>query len=148
MKLCYFVKGSVKNACEMEGEFMKSIIETSLYLVLAAFICYIGIDFVSMNMRVSKINETAQYLSDYVEICGNSVKTQDEEYALDEETLSMIEENAKKNNMKITCDYVNSTENYAYYNINIEYVLTASVIGMTKTHSYKSMTRVPIEEAG
>lgn len=127
---------------------MKSIIETSLYLVIAAFICYIGIDFVSMNMRVSKINETSQYLSDYVEIYGTAVKSQEGGYMLDDKTLHTVEENGTQNNMKITCDYIDSTEKYAYYNINIEYMLTASVIGVKKTHSYKSMARVPIEGNG
>lgn len=49
---------------------MKNIIETSLYLFLMAFICFISIQFISMNQRVTKINEVSGYIENYIEAKG------------------------------------------------------------------------------
>lgn len=123
---------------------MKSILETSVYLVVAALICYIGIDFVSLNMKISKINETTQYMQDYVEIYGEAVAQEDGSLALDESTFSAIQSKAQQNNMTISYNYLSQTNEYIYYNLEISYELTMQTLGFQKSHTSNSLVRVAI----
>lgn len=54
---------------------MKSVLETSLYLFLMSFICFISIKFIAMNEDVTKVNELASYTENYIEAMG-SCKTE------------------------------------------------------------------------
>ena len=40
---------------------MKGIIETSVYLVIFALVCFFSIDFIRINQRVSDAGEISQY---------------------------------------------------------------------------------------
>ena len=51
---------------------MKSILETSLYLIVMVIITLISIDFITMNISVSKANEKKQYIQHMIEIYGKS----------------------------------------------------------------------------
>ena len=41
---------------------MKGIIETSVYLVIFALVCFFSIDFIRINQRVSDAGEISQYI--------------------------------------------------------------------------------------
>lgn len=121
---------------------MKSILETSVYLLIAAFICYIGIDFVSINMKVSKINEISQYMRDYIEVYGKAEIDVNGSYIIDSNTISAIRDKAQENNMMIEYEYTSSTEDYIYYDLYVSYNLRLSVLGFQKNHVYNSLVRV------
>lgn len=123
---------------------MKSILETSVYLLLAALICYIGIDFVSMNMRVTKVNEVSQYVRDYIEIYGQAEKNADGSYRIDDSTIAAISDKAQENNMTIQYEYTSSTENYIYYDLYIAYDLKMPVFGFQKNHVCNNLVRVAV----
>ena len=46
---------------------MKGIIETSVYLVIFALVCFFSIDFIRINQRVSDAGEISQYIENYIE---------------------------------------------------------------------------------
>lgn len=121
---------------------MKSILETSVYLLVAAVICYIGIDFISMNMKVSKINEVMQYMQDYIEVYGEAVEKEDGSYSLDENTFSVIRQKAQQNNMAVSYEYMSQTNEYVYYDLEISYVLKMSVFRFQKSYTGNSIVRV------
>lgn len=123
---------------------MKSILETSVYLLIASFICYIGIDFVSINMKVSKINEISQYMRDYIEIYGKAEIDADGSYIIDSNTISAVRDKAQKNNMVIAYEYASSTEDYIYYDLYVSYNLRLSVLGFEKSHMCNSLVRVAV----
>jgi len=51
---------------------MKGIIETSVYLVIFALVCFFSIDFIRINQRVSDAGEISQYIENYIEAyCGD-----------------------------------------------------------------------------
>ena len=45
---------------------MKGIIETSVYLVIFALVCFFSIDFIRINQRVSDAGEISQYIENYI----------------------------------------------------------------------------------
>lgn len=123
---------------------MKSILETSLYLLIAALICYIGIDFVSANMRVSQVNEVSQYLKDYIEIYGSAEPVPDGSYLLDSATLAAVSEKAAKSNMTVTYQYTAATREHIYYDLYVEYDLQMAVLGIQRKHICSSLVRVAV----
>ena len=51
---------------------MKGIIETSIYLIIFALVCFFSIDFIRINQRVSDAGEISQYVENYIEAyCGD-----------------------------------------------------------------------------
>ena len=48
---------------------MKGIIETSVYLVIFALVCFFSIDFIRINQRVSDAGEISQYIENYIDDC-------------------------------------------------------------------------------
>lgn len=49
---------------------MKTVLETSLYAILLAIICFISTDLIIMNMRVSQVNEDTKYIESFIEAYG------------------------------------------------------------------------------
>lgn len=49
---------------------MKGVLETSLYLIIMAWICVISTQFILMNGKVTKVNEVSTYIENYVEAKG------------------------------------------------------------------------------
>lgn len=121
---------------------MKSILETSVYLLVASLICYIGIDFISTNMRVSKINEVTQYMQDYIEVYGEAEVMEDGSYLLDENTFSVIRQKAQQNNMMVSYEYMSKTNEYVYYDLQITYDLKMSIFRLRKSYANNSIVRV------
>lgn len=117
---------------------MKSIVETSFYLLLLTIICYINIDFVMMNQQVSRVNELEQYIEDYIEVHG-SVHSGNQ---LDEKTWTAVKQKAADYGMKLTYAHVAATQMYTYFNIQLEYTMKAGLFKMEKTHTYRGLARV------
>ena len=119
---------------------MKSILESSIYLIIMALICLFSIDFVSMNMGVSKIGETEQYIEDYIELYGENRDNN----TLDEKTLAAINEKLKGTEMTFTYEYMSSTESHAYYNIHLTYNIQSRIFKFQKKHTFDGLARVDI----
>jgi uncharacterized protein YxeA len=126
---------------------MKSILETSIYLVVMTLICLIGIDFVIMNKQVTKANELVQYAKDYIEIYGQDVRAADGSTAIkmDEHTLQVLSEKAQSNHMMFSYVYEGQTDCYVYWKINMEYQMETLLFHMTKNHAYSCFVRSSID---
>lgn len=72
---------------------MKVPIETSIYLIVMALIALISIDFISMNMGVTRVSEMNNYVADYLEIYGES---NEDGTIINEETVHAINEKINK----------------------------------------------------
>lgn len=117
---------------------MKAMLETSMYLIVMAFICLISVDYVTMNMSVSKVNETERYIEHNLELYGASGP----DNTLDEETLTKVKEVTDQYGITFTYDYEDSADGYDYYNIHLRYSLRSRMFGLTKTHTYDGLVRV------
>lgn len=119
---------------------MKSILESSMYLIIMSLICLFSIDFVSMNMSVSKIGETEQYIEDYIELYGENLDNN----TLDEKTVSAINEKLKGTGMTFSYEYMSSTESHAYYDIHLTYNIRSRIFKFQKKHTFDGLARVNI----
>lgn len=54
----------------MSYEHMKSIIESSVYLIIMSIICIISLDFIFINKSICKGQELQQYIRDTILIYG------------------------------------------------------------------------------
>ena len=52
---------------------MKGIIETSIYLIIFALVCFFSIDFRRFNHRVGVAGEIRQHCENYIEACSGDV---------------------------------------------------------------------------
>ena len=121
---------------------MKIIIENSAYLIVMAIICLLSIDFISMNINVSHINETEQYIEDYIEMYGQC----QEDNSLDKSTIAEVQNYLCKRNMKFGYEYKTKTDKYAYYGISVEYELSSRVFGIKKSDTFDGLVRVEIDK--
>jgi len=119
---------------------VKSILESSIYLIIMSLICLLSIDFVSMNMSVSKVGEIEQYIENYIELYGEN----QENNTLDEATVLAINEKLKGMGMIFTYEYMSSTESHAYYNIYLTYNIKSRVFKFQKKHTFDGLARVDI----
>ena len=70
---------------------MKGIIETSVYLVIFALVCFFSIDFIRINQRVSDAGEISQYIENYIEAyCGDIPDSELSEEARDALCVSQV----------------------------------------------------------
>lgn len=119
---------------------MKVIIESSMYLIIMVLICLISIDFVSMNMGITNVGQLEQYVEDYIEL--NGVRQTDN--SLDAATVSAINEALKNENVTFTYEYIESTDDYAYYKVQVRYSLRSAMFNLGKTHTFDGIARVDI----
>lgn len=122
---------------------MKMMIETSAYCVIMCIACYLFIGFVQMNQQVNKVQEMTDYVQDYVELHGNSTKTENNQYEL--ETATQAEVDRKTQNMQIQCffDYDTETQDYIYYHLKVTYCLEMPFLNIRLPHTYDGMARTP-----
>lgn len=59
---------------------MKIVLESSIYAIFLAIICFISCDLIMMNMKVSKVNEDVQYVENYIEAYGTAETENDKKY--------------------------------------------------------------------
>ena len=92
---------------------MKSILETAAYLIVMAIIVFASLDFITMNMSVTKVNEVEKYIENCIELYGES--TEDNELTPD--TLAKVNDVTNDYGMSFSYEYDASTETYDYYKI-------------------------------
>ena len=130
---------------------MKTIIETSVYLIIMSLICLISLDFISLNQKITNINGIIQYTEDYIEIYGIAEKDSsgntlyvDGHPCLSESVIETVSDNLNSKGINISFNHADSTENYAYVNYTITYPLNLSLINYQGQHSYSGLARYSI----
>ena len=93
---------------------MKGIIETSVYLVIFALVCFFSIDFIRINQRVSDAGEISQYIENYIEAyCGDIPDSELSEEARDKK-LYVLARSVQKGGMRLTYGDVSRAGDYEY----------------------------------
>ena len=84
---------------------MKIVLESSIYAIFIAIICFISCDLIMMNMKVSKVNEDVQYVENYIEAYGTAETENDKKiyvwYKADENG-NTVYETVKSNGKDVT----------------------------------------------
>lgn len=84
---------------------MKIVLESSIYAIFLAIICFISCDLIMMNMKVSKVNEDVQYVENYIEAYGTAETENDKKiyvwYKADENG-NTVYETVKSNGKDVT----------------------------------------------
>jgi hypothetical protein len=107
-----------------------------------------GIEFVSMNQKVSKAGEVSKYIGDYVEIHGYADTDEYGNVVLASAVYSQIQEKAAQNQMEAVCVYYAETDRYIYYDMQLAYNLEVPIIGFSRKHYINSLVRVVRQENG
>ena len=81
---------------------MKGIIETSIYLIIFALVCFFSIDFIRINQRVSDAGEISQYVENYIEAYCGDVPDKELSMQLRNEKLDMLSRSVQEGGMKLT----------------------------------------------
>ena len=110
---------------------MKGIIETSVYLVIFALVCFFSIDFIRINQRVSDAGEISQYIENYIELS---------EEARDKK-LYVLARSVQKGGMRLTYGDVSRAGDYEYIEYTLEYPLSAAMFGYSSQHTYNGLAR-------
>ena len=111
---------------------MKGIIETSVYLVIFALVCFFSIDFIRINQRVSE-----NYIEAY---CGDIPDSELSEEARDKK-LYVLARSVQKGGMRLTYGDVSRAGDYEYIEYTLEYPLSAAMFGYSSQHTYKGLAR-------
>ena len=127
---------------------MKGIIETSVYLVIFALVCFFSIDFIRINQRVSDAGEISQYIENYKingiditeKIAGIEVMNMLLEEARDKK-LYVLARSVQKGGMRLTYGDVSRAGDYEYIEYTLEYPLSAAMFGYSSQHTYKGLAR-------
>lgn len=122
---------------------MKSILETAAYLIVMAIIVFASLDFITMNMSVTKVNEVEKYIENCIELYGES--TEDNELTPD--TLAKVNDVTNEYGMSFSYEYAASTETYDYYKIYLGYSLKSRMFRVGKSQTYDGLVRVVKSEA-
>ena len=109
---------------------MKGIIETSVYLVIFALVCFFSIDFIRINQRVSDAGEKSQDIPD----------SELSEEARDKK-LYVLARSVQKGGMRLTYGDVSRAGDYEYIEYTLEYPLSAAMFGYSSQHTYKGLAR-------
>ena len=123
---------------------MKSILETSIYLIIMALICMISIGYIAANRQISDVNSMAQYIKEYIEINGKWESTDSDSYRLKKETINDINKMMPEN-MEFEYEYKTKTEGYIYWNACIYYKLAIPGLSVSGKHPYKLLIRAVYE---
>ncbi len=119
---------------------MKTIIESSVYLLIMVLICLFSIDFISMNIGITQMGQIEQYVEDYIELNGKCLS----DNAIDESTIDAVNETLKQHNMTFSYEYVDCTESYAYYKVKVYYPLRSALFNLGKNHTFDGIARVEL----
>lgn len=119
---------------------MKSILETSMYLILMTLICVLSINYIIANRQVNSVNNTACFIKDFVEINGKWEYDEQSSYCLSKETLERIKEYMGEN-MQFEYTYAATTEGYIYFNACLYYEMSIPCFNISKKHPYKMLIR-------
>ena len=123
---------------------MKSILETSLYLIVMVIITLISIDFITMNISVSKANEKKQYIQHMIEIYGKS----EENHQFDSETIDKVKSELGGKDTLFDYEYMDSTQTHDYYRIYLKYGIQSNVFKIYKLHTFYGIVRLDKADIG
>lgn len=121
---------------------MKSIIESSVYLVIMALICIISLDFIFINKSICKGQELQQYIKDTMTIYADSSSS----HNIDNSTYEKVNSLAMQYNSSIDIAYFDTVNNYDYYNITIMYPVKSGIFNIEKLCSFSSIVPVIKED--
>ena len=119
----------------MSYEHMKSIIESSVYLIIMSIICIISLDFIFINKSICKGQELQQYIRDTILIYGESSST----HTIDDNTCQKINTLAEQYNSTVDISYFDTVNEHDYFNITIMYPVKS---GIQKNCTYNSIVSV------
>lgn len=117
---------------------MKSIIESSVYLVIMALICIISLDFIFINKSICKGQELQQYIKDTMTIYAESSSSHD----IDSSAYEKVNSLAIQYNSSVDISYFDTVSNYDYYNITIMYPVKSGIFNIEKMCSFSSIVPV------
>ncbi len=117
---------------------MRSVIEVSACLIVVTIMCYLGIDYVKMNMQVSKVNEAVQYVGDYIEVHGKMESNN----TIDSATIEQVRKYMNNYNMSADYEYDSDTDDYYYFKMSTKYTIGSNFTNIKKQHSYEQIVRV------
>lgn len=118
---------------------MRSIIEVSAYVIIITIMCYLGIDYVRMNMQVMDMNEAIRYVENYIEVNA----TMDNTYEIDEKTLSEVNAYMEKRGLIPEFVYEGDTDDYSYFKMITDYNMGSLFLNVKNKHTYKGIVRIP-----
>lgn len=122
---------------------MKTILETAAYLIVMVLIVLTSLDFITMNMSVTKVNETNRYIENCIELYGESTGSKE----LTKETIDTVNEIADDYGMSFSYEYASSTEAYDYYKIHMGYSLKSRMFRVGRSQTYDGLVKVARSEA-
>ena len=117
---------------------MRSVIEVSACLIVVTIMCYLGIDYVKMNMQVSKVNEAVQYVGDYIEVHGKVEGNN----KIDSTTVAQVQKYMSNYNMTANYEYDCDTDDYYYFKMSMNYTIGSNFMNIKKQHLYEQLVRV------
>lgn len=110
------------------GEKMKSVIESYIYLLIITLIVLFSIDFVMVNLKVSKVNQVARYVENSIE-------------ANKDNSYIKAEEMARANGMNLSYTVVDKTTDYTYVEYVLRYNIVAANFKIKKEKNYIGLAR-------
>ena len=122
---------------------MRSIIEVSAYVIIITIMCYLGIDYVRMNMQVMDMNEVVRYVENYIEVNA----TMDNTYEIDKKTLSEVNAYLEKRGLIPEFVYEGDTDDYSYFKMITDYNMGSLFFNVKNKHTYKGIVRIPKMES-
>lgn len=131
---------------------MKSVIEMSITLILFAFICFTGIDFVAMNHSISRVSDAQQLIENRCELIANDSSLVGELKAIQNSSLNGTGITVLfdgENNPKFdgTGDpivtKVKSTVQATYYTVKLGYNIHSSMFKIGNNYTSTIIVRVP-----
>lgn len=120
---------------------MKGVIETSIYLIIFALVCFISIDFIRINQRVSDAGEISQYVENYIEAYCGDIPDEELSVRARDKRLDELSRSVREGGMKLTYGEVSRAGDYEYIEYTLEYPLTAAMFGYSSQHTYKGLAR-------
>ena len=125
---------------------MKGIIETSIYLIIFALVCFFSIDFIRINQRVSDAGEISQYVENYIEAyCGDvpdkELSMQLRKSATGRPAPERKPKRTAEGGMKLTYGKVSRAGDYEYMEYTLEYSLSAAMFGYSSQRTHKGLAR-------
>ena len=121
----------------MSYEHMKSIIESSVYLIIMSIICIISLDFIFINKSICKGQELQQYIRDTILIYGESST-----HTIDDNTCQKINTLAEQYNSTVDISYFDTVNEHDYFNITIMYPVKSGIFNIQKDCTYNSIVSV------
>ena len=117
---------------------MKSIIESSIYLIIMSIICILSLDFIFINKSICKGQELQQYVRDTILIYAESTDS----HNIDNNTAQQITSLSRQYNSTINIQYFDTVYNRDYYNITILYPVRSGIFHLEKICTYQSIVAI------